>query len=280
MTAAAVSYQIKQLEARLGTTLFLRHPRRVELTEGGEVIAPLVSKAFATLRQAFAHAADRSEAELSITTLPTVGGAWLAPKLGRFRDVHSRIEVKLDLSVTAADFATTGFDAAIRSGRGDWPGLRSYHLLPNVFAPVCSPSLIDVARVLERPAEPFGFQLLGRPSWWAKWYAALGMPDVDLGGRFGTRFDVEQLDVSAAVAGHGVAMVSPIFFRRELEAGSLVLAHDLVVSDGRAYWFTFPATRTGAAKLRAFKDWIVAEASEDLMAASAMIDGYVTVASD
>ena len=36
MTQAAVSYQIKLLEERMGAPLFLRRPRQVSLTEAGE----------------------------------------------------------------------------------------------------------------------------------------------------------------------------------------------------------------------------------------------------
>ena len=40
MTQAAVSYQIKLLEERVGGPLFLRRPREVALTEAGQRLAP------------------------------------------------------------------------------------------------------------------------------------------------------------------------------------------------------------------------------------------------
>ena len=42
MTQAAVSYQVKVLEGRVGTPLFLRTPRQVVLTEVGRRLAPAV----------------------------------------------------------------------------------------------------------------------------------------------------------------------------------------------------------------------------------------------
>lgn len=45
MTQAAVSYQIKQLEDRLGEPLFVRMPRQVELTSVGRRLAPAVAEA-------------------------------------------------------------------------------------------------------------------------------------------------------------------------------------------------------------------------------------------
>ena len=54
MTQAAVSYQIKVLEERVGVPLFLRRPRQVVLTEAGQRLAPAVTEAFALLSEAYA----------------------------------------------------------------------------------------------------------------------------------------------------------------------------------------------------------------------------------
>ena len=51
MTQAAVSYQIKLLEERLGAQLFLRRPRELVLTEAGQRLAPRTSEAFEILRE-------------------------------------------------------------------------------------------------------------------------------------------------------------------------------------------------------------------------------------
>lgn len=277
MTSAAVSYQIKQLERRMGVILFVRHARQVELTAQGALIGPVLSETFATMRSAFAHAVESSDQTLSLTTLPTVGAAWLAPKLGRFHNDHPGIRIALDLSVAPTDFGTGQFDAAVRSGNGAWPGLRADDLVPNLYMPVCSPAMRDAARRLETPEAPLGFALLGRPNWWANWFAAAGWPDLDLTGRFGTDFGAEHMCVTAAIAGHGVALASPIFFARELASGSLVPAHDLVVADGRRYWFTWPSVRAGSAKVQAFRSWIRDEAAQDLSAARPYLQHCVTV---
>ena len=55
MTQAAVSYQIKLLEERLGTPLFLRQPRALALSEAGQWLAPRTTEAFDVLREAYAR---------------------------------------------------------------------------------------------------------------------------------------------------------------------------------------------------------------------------------
>jgi DNA-binding transcriptional LysR family regulator len=52
LTAPAVSMQIKELEEELGTPLFTRVGRRVELTSAGEYFWVFVRRIIATLREA------------------------------------------------------------------------------------------------------------------------------------------------------------------------------------------------------------------------------------
>jgi len=54
MTQAAVSYQVKLLEERLGLSLFQRTGRKVALTDKGQEIAPQLTRAFDQMRQGFA----------------------------------------------------------------------------------------------------------------------------------------------------------------------------------------------------------------------------------
>src|SRR5688500_8562716 len=99
MTQAAVSYQIKQLEQRLGLTLFQRQPRQVVLTPSGQRLAPAVLDAFKQLHTAFAQTLEREESELAITSLPTIAATWLVPRLGFFQLAHPKLAARLDPDV-------------------------------------------------------------------------------------------------------------------------------------------------------------------------------------
>ena len=85
MTQAAVSYQIKVIEERLGAPLFLRRPRAVELTPAGHLLAPAASEALETLAAAFSAARENLGGILSISVLPTFAAHWLAPRIGEFQ---------------------------------------------------------------------------------------------------------------------------------------------------------------------------------------------------
>jgi len=254
-SSASVSYHVRQLETQLGVTLFERHPHRVALSEAGALIAEEAGKAFAGLRASFARAAEIDDTRLSLTTLPTFGTSWLAPRLGCFRALHPDIQVKLDVSDDAQDLTGGRFDIAIRNGDGRWPGLRTVELLPSVFMPLCVPELQPAMAGIEDPRVPLAVPLLGRPDWWALWYRALGREGPPP-SRFGTSLATEYLDVAAALAGHGVVIASPILFRGEIDAGRLVPAHARVVPAGRSFWLAYPVARRHSRKIELFRDWL------------------------
>src|SRR4051812_20084595 len=118
MTQAAVSYQIKVLEERVGAPLFLRRPRQVLLTDAGQRLAPAVTEAFALMRDAYAATRGAAEGVLCVSTLVTFASNWLAQHLGSFQIDHPSIAVRLDTSDCLVDFAREDIDVGIRSGRG------------------------------------------------------------------------------------------------------------------------------------------------------------------
>lgn len=258
-TAAAVSYHVRQLERELGVDLFHRHAQRVELTPAGALLAADALSAFTTLRAGFARAIDADQTRLRVTALPSLGTSWLAPRLGRFRALHPQLCVELDLSPDPRDLAGGGHDIAIRNGHGAWPGLHAVPLFPSVFTPLCAPGLADAARGLDDPAAQLGVPLLGRPDWWELWYRDLGHSAGPPADRFGTTFSAEYLDIAAAIAGHGVAIGSPILFAADIAAGRLARIHPHAATDGRAFWLAYPAARQRSVKIIAFREWIIAE---------------------
>jgi LysR family glycine cleavage system transcriptional activator len=264
-SAASVSYHVRQLERQIGVALFLRHPHKVELTASGKIVAQEAVDAFAALRSSFIRAVDLDQSRLSLTVLPTFGTSWLTPRMAGFRARHPGVQVDLDLSAEAQDLAAGRFDAAVRNGHGRWPGLRAVKLLPSLCMPLCSPKLRKTASAaLTDPLHAPQLPLIGRADWWALWFRALGGNDITLRGRIQSHLSTEYLDAKEAIAGHGVTIGSPILFRDDIDAGRLVPAHDLVVGDGRTFWFTYPVARQDSRKVAALRDWISDQAAREL----------------
>ncbi|RWE79901.1 MAG: LysR family transcriptional regulator [Mesorhizobium sp.] len=260
MTQAAASYQIKLLEERIGAPLFLRRPKQIELTGPGQRLAPAVSEAFSILGQAYAAARGGADGLLCVTTVLTFASNWLAQHLGSFQIAHPALAVRLDTSSRLTDFAREDVDIAIRSGGGKWPGLEAHKLLDADFTPMLSPKLAGSIGGVKEPADLLRLPILDPGDvWWSQWFEAAGVTGHDLAKRPGSSMGAQAYEANAAMAGHGVAILTRALFKNEIADGRLIQPFDLVGDDGHAYWLVYPTARRNVPKIRAFRDWILAE---------------------
>lgn len=260
MTQAAVSYQVKVLEDRLGKPLFLRLPKKVELSETGRRLAPAVASAFHGLHAAFAELRETDDAVLAVTAVHTFATNWLVPRLGAFQQLHPEIAVRIDLSNRNVDFTREEFDIGIRGGRGNWPGVRADLLIPIAFTPLCSPDFLARHGPWKEPAEMLKAPRLdAHDEWWRLWCEAAGTTHVPPVALSNVSLDVQSLLGTAAIAGQGLAILMPAFFAGDIAAGRLVQPFPLMATDDTAYWLVYPETRKNVRKIRAFRDWILGE---------------------
>lgn len=259
MTQAAVSYQIRLLEERLGVTLFARVKGRVSLTDAGRRIAPLVASAFETLEDAFSGLVAEDQGVLSISTAQTIAATWLAPRLGTFQVAHPDLAVRLGSDNRMVDFSTGEYHAAIRVGRGDWPGLRCHFMFRLNFSPICSPEFA-ARHGLERPEQLLDVPRLSpNDDWWVDWFASEGVTLGDAPPDRGLVMDNQMMEANAAFAGAGIAMMSPMFWRAELASGRLVQPFPRVHITDRSHWLVYPEGRRNQPKIAAFREWLLAQ---------------------
>src|SRR3982751_6783568 len=155
MTQAAVSYQVKSLEERLGAPLFVREKGRVKLTALGQRLLPSWPSGFDSIESAFASHREEDESLLTVTTTHTFANTWLAWVLGAFQMEHPDLAVRLSTSNDLCDLRGGDADVAIRGGGGGWEGMEEYQLFESSFTPMASPECIAAAeRKLGRPIEP------------------------------------------------------------------------------------------------------------------------------
>ena len=269
MTQAAVSYQIKLLEDRLGIALFRRAARRVTLTPAGERLFRGAADAMSALRGAVAELTETADGVLAVTTLHTLATHWLVSRLGAFQLERPGIAVRLETSGQLMDLVRDGFDVAIRAGEGRWPGLQAHFLMANVYAPLCTPEFARERLDPDRPASVLEVPRIGVDEEWTAWLRAAGVPASGGEEPERSRFvaGAQSLEVTSAMSGRAIALGSPIFFAPELAAGRLVQPYDTVAEYSRAYWLVYPEERRRSPKIAAFRDWILAEAAADASAA-------------
>lgn len=256
MTQAAVSYQMKLLEERLGAPLFLRKGRGMELTELGRRIAPQVSEAFVTLGKAFASARAETDTVLSITAPRTFATNWLAGRLGEFHIIRPDLAVRLDVSDTVVDLAASEFDLAIRGTPGPAPGLVSHFLMRMPVTPLAAPAFLANHPMCE-PCDLLHVPRLSPDDdWWDLWFDSL--QEQGDHQQAGIRFESQILDGHAAIAGHGVSILSPPMFQPQIEAGLLVPPFPQHIAYYRnGFWLVYPERKRNLAKVRGFRDWLL-----------------------
>ncbi len=140
---AAVSQQLKALEAHLGVKLIERSGRTLELTQEGQQLADALIAGFGRIAQAVdALTGADADRPLHVSTTPSFASNWLMPRLAGFRMKHPDIDIMIDPTPNMNDPTPGGIDVAIRYGDGDWPKLESEVLVQSPIWIVAAPELI------------------------------------------------------------------------------------------------------------------------------------------
>lgn len=259
MTQTAVSYQIKLLEGHVGEAVFLRKARRIELTETGRRLQPKVTEAFDLLVDAVQQARQAAVETLEIHSIPTFATQWLARNLGGFHLQHPNIAVRLLRVSQFVQMSQKNFDVAIPWGDGPWQGMAQHPLIRLNFTPMLSPELASSIGGIKHPADLLKLPIISPGDhWWQEWFAAVEIPDPALIGTKVHSFEAQDLEANAAIAGHGVAILSPFFFRDELASGRLIQPFTLTLPARSPIQLVYPQSRRNAGKIRAFESWITA----------------------
>src|SRR5260221_6076254 len=100
LTESALSHQLRDVESRLGTALFLRVGKRLVLTPAGERLLSSATDVLERLRQTEHDIREMGRARagtLRITTECYTCYHWLPPLLLRYRRAFPRVEVRINI---------------------------------------------------------------------------------------------------------------------------------------------------------------------------------------
>ncbi|MDE1167564.1 MAG: LysR substrate-binding domain-containing protein [Pseudomonas sp.] len=261
LTQGAVCRQIAGLEEFLNVELFRRSRRGVKLTEAGLSYSRRVATQLdAVERDTLSVMGQQGANAIELAVVPTFGTQWLLPRLKGFQQAHPEVTVNLTNRTRPFLFADTPFDAAIYFGDADWPGTQSHRLMGENPVPVCSPALLGAGGTLAAgtiATLPL-LQQTTRPYAWRQWFNSLGLNiSRDMTG---PRYELFSMLAQAASHQMGIALIPPFLIQRELGEGSLVVANAHALASHKAYYLMIPERKVESASLKAFRDWLVAEA--------------------
>ena len=271
VTQGAVSHQVKALEQELGIKLFNRERQRLVITDSGREYLAVVRDALDRIALGTERLLQRqSSGALTISTSPDFAAKWLVHRLGRFAEAHPDIDLRVSATMHHVDFAREEVDLAVRHGDGSWAGLHVERLSAEQLFPVCSPKLADGRQRLSKPADVLKFPLLHleTSNSWSQWLEAAGVADPDRAR--GLVLNRASMLIDAAVDGQGIALARTTLAAWDLLNGRLVRPFAETLRLSKNYWIVSPKATAMLPKVRKARDWLLAEAADDLRRLKAM----------
>ena len=263
VTQGAVSHQVKALEDALGLKLFHRERQRLSLTEGGRAYLAVIRDALDRIAVGTERLLQRQESgALTVSTSPDFAAKWLVNRLGRFAEKHPGLDLRVSATTHHVDFAREDVDVAIRHGDGNWPGLDVQRLYSERLFPVCSPRLLPSRRHIAKAADLLKFPLLRLDDEknWVRLFAAAGVKAAVGPGPVLNR---ASMVIDAAVDGQGIALARTALAAWDLINGRLVRPVEASLRTANTYWIVCPKAAANVPKIATFRNWVLAEATED-----------------
>lgn len=255
LTTPAVSRRISDLELELGTNLFRRYNRRIELTEAGTQYLETAGEAIDRI-----HAATDllrqvgTQKTIKLSTIPALASSWLMPRLAAFRLEREDIDVELETNTELTDFSSSDIHAAIRFGDGQWPNLICDRLLNIHVTPVCAPGLMPRtgpvnAADLDRFTILSITQAIGV---WEDWFKSVGLEGYT--PKHLKVFDSFPVLYEAASSGMGLALGATHLVDSYVNAGRLTKAFDVApMATSGSYYLVYRFRDRNWAPLRALR---------------------------
>ncbi|SEJ79490.1 LysR substrate-binding domain-containing protein [Paraburkholderia diazotrophica] len=267
VTQAAVSRQIKFLEETLGTRLFNRLHRSIELTDEGEALYLVVAESMQKIAGVFDRLSSGPvQQELVLAATSAFTHFRLLPRLASLKKAQPDLQLRISTQMFTADLRPKEIDVAVRFGSGQWGDGSATLLFDEEVFPVCSPewvksrgtpvSLQEVANaaLIESDATSEGWMR------WEEWFQALGFRPVRL--NFALRCSLYTDAIEAARYGQGIALGWRRLVHGLIETGELVRlpVASLKVSD--SYYVVVPHGRTITPAIDGLIDWLRQDSSE------------------
>jgi len=269
VTPAAVSQQIKNLEAILGLNLFHRLGRRITLTEAGHQLLPGIENGFGEMERAVRRVRMLGQPTyISCNTVGAFAARWLVPRLERWTKAYPKIDVRISTSAELVSFEEREIDMAIRLSAGEEMGLYTELLQRETVVPMCSPALLTQTPPLRRPEDLVNFQLIhftpaaGRINTrWADWLKIAKVETVD--PERGVSLSDGTAALNAAIAGQGVVLAPKTIALIDLALGTLVIPFDIELPTDLAWRLVIPPGNLERQEIRDFRTWLLEESRGD-----------------
>ena len=257
MTPAAVSQQIRALEAHLDCQLFERGAHSVRLTDAGRAFLPTVQQSLSSIdRQAAGLFGGPTEPRLAIEGNLLFMTGWLSSVVGDFQEHYEDVHLHLSIGDDEPDFLKHDKDFQISYGAGPRNDCEGDRLFGETLYPVALP---EIAEQVSSGEDLLRFPLIEVAPHRNSWPVVLRQLGLDMPATAKVTF-TDNTVVAAALAGAG----GGIALARAPASNAICDTYGLVrclkgsrVSGSQDYYLLYPS-KAGLSKVAgAFRDWIL-----------------------
>jgi DNA-binding transcriptional LysR family regulator len=271
VTPAAVSRSVGRLEARLGVRLFVRTTRQIRLTEDGRVYHEQCQQGLLQIADAGRLVTGQQVVPVGVLRIsaPTTYAHYrLFPMLPRFVAAYPKVKIEISVSNRNIDFVEEGFDLAIRLGAPQDSRLVARKLEDATLGMFASPDYLkrrgtpkSLADLNKHDCIQFVLPSTGRTLPWL--FRERG-EDVErtLGGTVKVFDDVLGC-FNHARAGGGLVQIYHFIADSAVRLGELVEILKRCGGRTRPFSVLYPQNRHMSARVRAFVDFVVSQASAE-----------------
>jgi DNA-binding transcriptional LysR family regulator len=220
VTHGAISRHIRTLEEQLGTSLLTRTAQGAWPTAEGHKLAEGLTTAFGIIQ---ASVDQLQPGPLTLSCSESIMMYWLIPRLVRFKQAHTDIDLSFSMSHGPIDFARDKISVAIRLSSIPAPkDAVCIDVGSEWIGPVCTPDYLK-QHPIRHPADLAQARLMvsrTRPGAWSEWVGCMDTPISEW--PIAEAFDHFFLLIQGARCGLGWANVPRMLVLPDLESGALV----------------------------------------------------------
>jgi DNA-binding transcriptional LysR family regulator len=272
VTQGAISRQIRVLEDYLGTPLFVRSTREINLTTTGSQYYESVR---ATLQQ-IVHATAgvrhwRGAQQVTVITTTAMASLWLLPLVSEFQRQNEEIDLRIITNDKVEDFSRLDCDLALYYCSTPPQNMKVTPLFSGEIFPVCSPSF------LAQHPQISDLDQLGSCTWlwledprrdwigWKEWFERLG----HVAPEPRRRIDINSYSmlIQSALAGQGIALAWSSLLGNYLQTGELVRPTQATLMTDAQFFLIEPQGRApNRQSVSRFREWLMAHLAETVNA--------------
>ncbi|MDI9332574.1 MAG: LysR family transcriptional regulator [Alphaproteobacteria bacterium] len=263
---AIIGRRLDSLEEHLGVRLMVRTTRRINLTQEGSAFLEDCLRLLTDIASAEASVSAggvQASGHLRVTAPAGFGRRHIAPLVPRFRALHPKVTLSLNLSDRVVDLAAEGFDCGVRVGDLPDSSLVSVRLADNRRLCVATPAYLAQHGTPGHPQElnrHHCLTLSSDASQTRGW--AFSLPG-DHGPEITHLRPSGPLDCSDGqvlhawcLAGLGLAWRSTWEVSEDIESGRLVTVLDAYAAPPNGVYVVFPQRKHLPLRLRLWMDFL------------------------